>query len=466
MPKTRPRPATPPAGRFACLPALLGFLACLGVPELCRADDIVQQPVGDAQVPPADEDWAFHGQSTFVPQYHPGFSAAYSGPQSLDAHEQARETFDLTLFGGVRPWSGAELWVNPEVDQGFGLSKTLGIAGFSSGEAFKLGESDPYPRLQRVILRQTIDLGGETQAVDADINQLAGSQTANRVVITAGKFTLTDIFDHNPYADDPKHTFLNWSIFDAGSWDYAADAWGYTYGAVIEWYQDWWTLRSGLVNLSEQPNSKALDTRLFDQYQYDEEIEERHNLFGQDGAVRLLGFLSHGRMGKYNEATEIALATDQAADIAAVRSMHDRGGFSFSANQTLTDDLGVFARAGWSQGQYEDFDYTDIDRSVSGGLSLTGKRWDRPDDTVGFATAMNEPSSAAKRFFAAGGLGILVGDGQLLHSGPEGIIETYYKFAVFSWANVTLDYQFVNNPAYNRDRGPVSILGMRFHAEF
>jgi high affinity Mn2+ porin len=447
------------------VPALLALLAGLGLPAPSRADDSAQ-PAGNAPPPAADENWAIHAQTTFVAQYHPGFSAAYSGPNSLDPHEQARETFDLTLYGGVRPWTGAEFWVNPEIDQGFGLSSTLGVAGFPSGEAFKLGDADPYPRLQRVILRQTIDLGSATQAVDADLNQLAGSQTANRVVITAGKFSLTDIFDHNPYADDPKHTFLNWSIFDAGSWDYAADAWGYTYGAVVECYRDWWTLRSGLVNLSKQPNTKALDTELFDQYQYDEEIEERHTLFGQDGAVRLLGFLSHGRMGKYNEATEIALATGQPADIAAVRRMHDRAGLSVSANQALTGDLGIFARAGWSQGGYEDFDYTDIDKTISGGLSLKGIRWGRPADTIGLAGAVNDTSAAAKRFFAAGGLGILVGDGQLIHSGPEQILEAYYSFAAFSFAALTLDYQFIVNPAYNSDRGPVSVFGARLHFEF
>jgi high affinity Mn2+ porin len=419
--------------------------------------------IGDDTV---DEDWAIHGQGTFVTQYHPGFSSAFSGSQSLDPHEQARETVDMTLYGGFRPWSGGEIWVNPEVDQGFGLSSTLGVAGFPSGAAFKLGESDPYVRLQRVLFRQTFDLGGEVQHVDADANQLAQSQTADRVVLTAGKFSLTDIFDHNPYADDPRHTFLNWSIIDAGSWDYAADAWGYTYGATVEWYQDWWTLRSGLVNLSEHPNTKALDTELFDQYQFDEEVEERHHLFGEDGAVRLLGFLSHGRMGNYDAATAIALQTGQPANIAGVRSMHDRGGFSFSANQGITDDLGAFARAGWSQGGYEDFDYTDIDKTVSGGLSLAGKRWDRPDDTVGLAFAVNDTSSAAKRFFAAGGLGILVGDGALIHSGPESIIETYYNIALHAGVNLTFDYQFINNPGYNRDRGPVSVFGVRLHAEF
>jgi high affinity Mn2+ porin len=412
------------------------------------------------------EDWGLHAQSTFVTQYHPGFRSLFQGPNSLDPHEQARETFDLTLYGGIRTWSGAELWVNPEADQGFGLSNTLGVAGFPSGEAYKVGAANPYPRLPRAFLRQTINLGGEPSNIEAGLNQLAGTQTADRVVFTLGKFGVVDVFDTNRYAHDPRSDFLNWSIIDAGSFDYAADAWGYTIGATVEWYENWWTIRSGLFDLSKTPNSKALDPQVFDQYQFDEELEERHALFGQPGKLKLLGFLSHGRMGSYNEATAIALQTGLPADIAAVRKSHNKSGLSLNLEQQLADDIGMFARAGWSQGQFEAFEFTDINKTISLGLSLTGQRWGRPDDTFGVAVAVNNASSAAKRFFAAGGLGILVGDGKLLHSGPECIFETYYSLAVVSGANLTLDYQFINNPAYNRDRGPVSVFGVRAHIEF
>ena len=287
-----------------------------------------------------------------------------------------------------------------------------------------------------------------------------------RSVVTGGKFAVVDVFDTNRYAHDPKNDFLNWSIIDAGAFDYAADAWGYTYGAAVEWYHQWWTIRTGLFTLSKVPNSKELDTHLFDQYQFDQEFEERHTLFGQPGKLKLLGFLSHGRMGRYSEATAIARQTGMPADIAAVRSMHLRGGVSLNLGQQLAEGLGLFARAGWSQGQFEAFEFTDINKTVSLGLSGTGARWGRPDDTVGVAVAMNDASGDAKQFFAAGGLGILVGDGQLIHSGPESILETYYSVAVFKFAKLSLDYQFVSHPAYNRDRGPVSIVGFRAHGEF
>jgi high affinity Mn2+ porin len=160
------------------------------------------------------------------------------------------------------------------------------------------------------------------------------------------------------------------------------------------------------------------------------------------------------------------LQTGTPANIAAVRSTHNKVGFSFNLEQQIADDLGIFARTGWTQGQYEAFEFTDINKTLSFGGSLGGARWGRADDRLGLAFVVNDASAAAKRFFAAGGLGVLVGDGQLLRSGPEKIIETYYSLAAFSFARLSLDYQFIVNPAYNRDRGPVSVFGARIHAEF
>jgi high affinity Mn2+ porin len=359
------------------VPIALAFLCPQAAPAQDRGPQPAyvngQQPAGDPQAPAA-EDWAVHGQTTFVAQYHPAFSARFSGPNSLTPKNQARETYDLTLYAGVRLWSGAEIWVNPELDQGFGLSTTLGVAGFTSGEAYKVGTPMSTRGSPASSSRQTLNLGGNSQPLDAGANQLAGSQTVDRIVLTIGKFAVPDIFDTNRYAHDPRNDFLNWSVIEAGSFDYAADAWGYTYGAAAEWYQDWWTIRSGLFNLSTTPNSKALDTRVFDQYQLDGEVEERHELFGQAGKLKLLGFLSHGRMGAYNQATEIALETGPPADIAGVRKRHNRGGISLNLEQQITEDVGAFARAGSAQGRYEAFDFTDINQTVSLGAMPAGNR--------------------------------------------------------------------------------------------
>ena len=406
----------------------------------------------------------FHGQTTFTWQGYPAFRSPYQGLNSLPGGGEGRETWDATLYAGVRLWQGAELWLNPEIDQGFGLGNTLGVAGFTSGEAYKIGFADPYTRLQRAFIRQTIDLGGETQKVDAGINQFAGDQTANRLVMTVGKFSVADIFDNNKYAHDPRNDFLNWAVIDTATFDYAAEPWGYTLGAAAEWYQGDWTLRGGLFDLSILPNNLELDPT-FDQFQWVGEIERRYELWGHPGKVAVTGFLSRGRMGTYADAIALAQITGSPADISAVRQYRSRGGLSLNIEQEITSDLGAFVRAGMTNGDIEPYEFTDVDRTVAAGLALKGTQWGRPDDTFGLAGVINGISAEHEAFFNAGGLGILIGDGQLPNPGLEQIIETYYQFPVSFW-HVTLDYQFIANPAYNRDRGPVSVFGARLHAQF
>jgi high affinity Mn2+ porin len=235
---------------------------------------------------------------------------------------------------------------------------------------------------------------------------------------------------------------------------------------AAEWYQDWWAIRAGLFDGSNVPNSAKLDMPLLHQDQGVVELEERHTLWGQDGKLRLLGWLTRARLGLYSDATALAEATGTTANIAAVRNYRSKVGLGLNLEQGVTEDLGVFARIGWTQGDVEAYDFTDISQTVSLGMSLTGKRWGRPDDTVGLAAAVNKLSGQGQEFLNLGGLGILVGDGQLPHPGLEQIVETYYSLAAFKYAHVTADYQLIVNPAYNRDRGPVSVLGLRLHAQF
>jgi high affinity Mn2+ porin len=410
------------------------------------------------------ETWAVHGQATFVWLLQPAFRSPYQGPQSLSPAANGRETIDTTLFAGIRPWPGAELWINPEVDQGFGLSNTFGVAGYPSGEAFKVGKVAPYFLVQRGFLRQTIDLGGETEKLDPDLNQLGGTQTANRLVFTIGKFSVVDIFDTNRYAHDPRNDFFNWSIIDQGSFDYAANSWGYTYGGAAEWYQDWWAVRAGVFDLSLTPNSVKL-SHGFAQGQFVAELEERHSLRDQPGKLKLLYWLTRGNLGTYLDAIALGAATGQTPSTAAVRRFRTKDGFGLNLEQQLATDLGIFARAGVSQGTVEEVDFTEINQSISAGLSLTGSRWGRPDDTVGLAGVANRISHQGKLYLAAGGLGGIIGDGKLPNAGPEQILEAYYSLPVFSFAQVTAGYQFINHPAYNRDRGPVSIFALRLHLQ-
>ena len=334
------------------------------------------------------------------------------------------------------------------------------------GEAYKVGQNYPYYRMARGFFRQTIDFGGETTKVDPDLNQLGGSQTANRVVVTIGKVSVVDVFDTNKYAHDPRNDFMNWSIIDIGSFDYAADAWGSTYGATVEWYQDRWTARVGLFDLSITPNSLALDNRLLQQAQFVTELEERHTVWDQPGKFKVLYWLTRGNLGTYADALALAAATGQVPSTAAVRRYRSKFGIGLNLEQQLTSDLGMFARAGWTQGGVEEVDFADIDQTISIGLSMAGPRWGRPDDTVGAALVANQISRAAKEYFAAGGLGGIIGDGQLTQAGPEQIFETFYSVAATKWLHITGDYQLVNHPAYNADRGPVHVFGLRLHAQF
>jgi high affinity Mn2+ porin len=432
-----------------------------------------QKPGNDAAswFPPSEDRVNFHGQSTFVWQAYPPIRSAFVGTNSLPPRGQGRETIDATLYAGIRLWQGAEVWLNPEVDQGHGLADTHGVAGYLSGESYKLGFSYPYARMQRTFLRQTINLGGDSQKVEADINQFAGSQTTNRLVLTVGKFGIVDIFDTNKYANNPKTDFLNWALINAGTFDYAGDAWGYTYGAAAEWFQDFWTLRAGVFDLSATPAGGDSDAAFgldstFNQFQLVGEAEGRYQLWGQPGKLKVTGYLERGRMGAYQNAVELAQLTGQPADITAVRTYTSRPGVSFNLEQQVSEVVGVFARAGWADGNLEPWDFTDIDRTVSGGVSLNGKQWGRPDDTLGIAGILNGISGVHKAFLNAGGMGILIGDGQLPSGGPEEIFETYYSYALNTATRLSFDYQFVNNPAYNTQRGPVNAFAVRLHAQF
>lgn len=419
---------------------------------------------GSSDVGSDQQTWNVHGQITNVTQYHAGFKAPYSGTNSLGAGPVQSETTDATLFLGVRLWPGAALYLNPEIDQGFGFSNTVGMAGFASGEAYKVGANSPYMRLPRAFIRQVINLGGDLQKVADGPNQLADTVTANNITITLGKFSVVDIFDTNTYAHDPRADVLNWSIIEAGAFDYAADAWGYTKGLAVEWAQSDWTLRGGFFDLSTVPNAKTLDPD-FKQFEVVTELEHRHVLAGHPGKLKVLGFINQGNMGSYRDAITLAQQTADTPSTALVRKSASRSGFAVNAEQEVTPDLGIFARLSANDGSKEAFEFTDINRSLSLGMSQKGTPWGRADDSLGIAAVINGLSADARQYFSDGGIGILVGDGRL-HYGSEKIAEAYYAWQPYHHLTLGPDIQYVVNPAYNRDRGPVTIIGGRVHLDF
>ena len=444
--------------KCAVMGAALAFV--LGGTAFAWADD-----AAPASSDGAPETWSLHAQATFTEQYHPAFTSPYRGTNSLDPGSLGKETFDFTFFGGVRLWDGGEAYINPEIDQGFGLSNTLGVAGFPSGEAYKVGEANPYIRLQRLFFRQSFDLGGDVENIAPAANQLGGARAADALVITAGKFAVVDIFDTNDYAHDPRGDFLNWALIDSGAFDYAADSWAYTYGVAVEWTQGWWTWRNGLFDLSRVPNEREL-VRGLSEYEYVSEFEARTALWDQPGKIKLLGYFNRGRMGDYNASVALANATGTLPDTALMRAPATRPGAALNLQQQVSDELGAFARLSLDDGSKEAYEFTEINRSLAAGLALKGVAWDRKDDTVGLAFVVNGISKSAQSYFADGGLGLLIGDGRLPHYGSEDIVETYYRAALSDWLGADLDYQFIANPAYNRDRGPVSVIGAQLHVGF
>jgi len=417
-----------------------------------------------AEAAAGSESWAVHVQATNVTQWHPAFRSPYSGSNSLAANGRTEETTDLTLYAGVRPWRGAELWINPEVDQGFGLSNTVGAAGFPSGEAYKIGANTPYLRLPRAFLRQTVPLGERTEPVQGSANQLAGVKETDSVVLTIGKLSVTDLFDTNSYAHDPRSDFLNWSVIDAGVLDYAADPWGFTYGGAAEVSRGPWTLRGGVFQLSPIPNGKitAID---FSQTMWIGEGEHRSTWQEHPGKIKLLVFLDRARMASYADATRLAEGSGSVPDVSLVRKRSSRAGVSINAEQEVLTDLGAFVRAGVNDGRKEAYEFTEINRSGSAGFVLKGERWGRAEDAVGLAGTVNGLSRAARDYFSAGGIGILIGDGRLNYA-AEQIVEATYTVRCNAHLSLSADYQSIHHPAYNRDRGPVSVYSLRAHAEF
>ncbi len=418
-----------------------------------------------AKAEPEKESVSLHGQTTNVWQWHPAFTSPYRGPLSLDPGNRGDETVSVSLFVGWRLWQGAALYVDPEFLQGFGLSDTNGIAAFTNGEAFKIGTRGPTGQISRAFVQQTFALGDATETVESDQNQLAGKRPVDRITLTVGKYAVVDIFDDNKYAHDSRSGFLNWAINDMGAFDMASPAFNYTYGGTAEWYQSWWTVRVGIFAEPKVPNSAEIDAT-FTEFQPVLELEERHELWGQPGKLKILIFGKHVRAGSFAQAVALSEAIGQPADTALVRgSLVWGGGGGVNVEQQITSDLGLFARFSKASGNYEQWAFTQIEESASAGLVLTGARWGRESDSVGLGAVASAIGKQQQAYLAAGGTGIIIGDGALSYGGEE-VLETYYKYVPWDWAAITTDYQFVNHPAYNRVRGPVSVFGLRFHAEF
>jgi len=430
---------------------------------------------GAAETPKEPEDWNFHAQYTLTEQVHPNFhSPNYSGANGNNAINnkfQSRETQSLTPFLAARLGPSTELYVDPEMFEGFGLSAGLGMGGLTNGEAQKVGSKQLKVYMARYYLKQVIGFGGPQEWQEGAPHQLAGWQDVSRLTVIAGGFSLTDFMGANSYAQDARHDFDNWAILQAGAWDWAGNGRAYTGGLYVEFNQEDWALRWAGVLQPKTPGGLAVYYHGDDADNLDHnvELETRYKLGDRPGKTRLLGFLNQGNMGSYSRINSLV---DQGVDIgkATALSRSDWGkskvGYAVNLEQEVADELGVFARWSWNNGATENWNYADIDHSLSGGISLKGGRWGRPDDTYGLGMATNGLSGAHQRFLANGGQGMMLGEGSLPKYQAEMSLESYYAWKVFDPLTLTADYQFMNNPGYNPTRGPVHFFGARLHAEY
>jgi high affinity Mn2+ porin len=411
---------------------------------------------------PESDRWEIHGQSTYLPQGYPAFRAPYTGTNSLTPARQMQATWSNSLYLNARLWEGGELYYNPELLQGFGLSNTVGLAGFPNGEAQKSDFPYPHYNTSRLYVRQTFGFGGGQEELASSQQQLAGKVDVNRLTLQAGKFSVGDVFDGNSYAKDARRDFMNWSIWAPGAFDYAADKLGLTYGMTAEFNTRQWALRAGYFLVGAVSNSNNFDTQVFRRGQYVAELETRYEIFSRPGKLRTIGWVSSAYSGSYRDTLNDPTLN---MDIALTRAGRPKYGYVLNVEQSITDDIGLFGRWSWNDGKTEIMAFTDIDASLSLGTSIKGTAWGRPGDTIGIAGAVNALSRDHRDFLAAGGLGPLIGDGQLNYR-KERILETYYAHALTKQITLTADYQFVTNPAFNADRGPVHIFSGRLHGEF
>ena len=405
-------------------------------------------------------------QATYVWQRKSPFAAPYSGPHSLSPDREKSYSLTATAALGTRTWRGGEVYFNPEVAQGVPLSGLTGLGGFTNGEIARTsGPSATFYRA-RLFARQTWGLGGGGEKLESDANQLAGSVDRRRLVLTAGNLSVLDIFDDNSFSHDPRTQFLNWSLMTHGAYDYAADARGYSWGLALEYLSDDWTLKAGRFIQPKEPNQLALDPRIFRHYGDQIEIERAHAFADRPGKLRFLVFRNVARMARYQDALDLAAQAGGPPDVNAVRTVERvKRGIGLNLEQEISPSVGLFGRASWADGQTETYAFTEIDRSLSGGVSVKGGAFGRARDILGIAYVRSFLSTAHRDYLAAGGLGFFLGDGALDYR-PENILETYYSLNVVKDFWFSVDFQRISNPGYNADRGPATVVSGRLHYGF
>ena len=405
---------------------------------------------------------SFHFQQTTVYQMQPGVNGSYFSDFSLSPKQEDAISLTTTLFLGTKLWKGAVAYFNPELAGGSGLSKARGIAGFTNGETFRIGDPSPQPYIARAFITQKFALNNNQIWQSDGMNKIASFQPEKYFSITAGKFSLADYFDNNSYSHDPRSQFLNWSLMSNGAWDYAANTRGYTVGIVFQYVSPSWSFRYAGALVPENANGPILEDNFVKYNSQVIEIEKLINIKNKKGSLKLLVFNNIANMGNYAKASAMSFP-----DVTKTRNnASNKYGFGLNYEQAITDHIGFFSRLSWNDGSNETWAFTEIDQSISAGISMNGKIWHRNDDVLGVAFVANGISTNHANYLKAGGKGFMIGDGKLNY-GNEMIFETFYNFLLHEdhfW--LAPDYQLVVNPAYNIDRGPAHVFALRLHVEF
>ncbi|MDE3188930.1 MAG: carbohydrate porin [Acidobacteriota bacterium] len=467
--------------RMLCYAAIFAALgACAQTPGTAATAQLPGAP--EPQTPaapvvtvaphPGDSRYWISGQVNVIYQGRLPFHSAYEGPNSFRNSAEYKTSMIGTLYTALRPTRSVryntDLILDMESAGGRGLSQALGLAGFTNLDVVRNPNLGPVPYLARYEIHQVIGLTAKTTGQTPGPFALASSVPERRVELRIGKMTLPDFFDVNGIGSDSHLQFMNWTVDNNGAWDYAADTRGYSVGGMAEYDDRIWSVRYGFFAMPTVANGIDMDWAFSRAHGQNGEFEFRHSLIPKRKSVeRLLFYANRAHMGTYREAVRAYLS---GIDATPTITLHEhfgalKYGFGYNTEQELTAQLRVFGRFGWNEGQHESFAYTEVDQTVEAGADYAGTRWRRSVDKVGLAVVSNAIKRDHQNYLRLGGLGFLLGDGNLRY-GRENIVESYYNWQALRGLFYALDVQHIANPGYNRDRGPAWVGSVRAHVDF
>jgi high affinity Mn2+ porin len=444
-----------------------------------RAEDSPQAqtpgpPAADADAAPAmvahseSDRWWVSGQANFISQWHPAFRSPYQGVNSLTPEAQDATSRVLTLFTGLQLTGTTELLCDVQETGGHGIGEALGLAGATNLDVVRNPLLSKAPYVARLMWHQIIPLSREKAASTRTPFSLSSALPVRRLEIRFGKFSIVDFFDANTFGSDTNFQFMNWTVDNNGTYDYAADTRGFTFAAMVEYHDRRWAVRFAEALMPKIANGIHLDADVSRAHAENIEFELHGSVVRQrEGIVRFLGFVNHANMGSYSQAVDNFFARITPSPEITAHPVQTTVKYGFAANfeQPLNDWVGIFGRWGWNEGQHESFAYTEVDQTAQIGVGGNGRRWSRKFDRAGLVFVSNGISRDHQEYLALGGSGFLLGDGRLNY-GRESIVETYYTLHAWRGIYPSFGLQHLNNPGYNRDRGPVVVPTLRLHLEF